>query len=76
MGERIYPIALNKYGTLAPKLTGMVLDAIFKTKYGQHQNVDEIFDSVEVLEELVSLIIGFIGHFYSNLKLVNYCVIS
>jgi hypothetical protein len=45
---------LNKYGVLAPKLTGMILDAIFITKYDQQQSVDEILKSEAVLEELVS----------------------
>jgi len=53
IAEIVYPIAFNKYGSLAPKLTGMVLDAICRTKYDQQQSVDEILKSETVLEELV-----------------------
>lgn len=51
IGEVIYPLALKKYGKHAPKLTGMLIEAILAQANGS--NLNEILNSDKTLKDLI-----------------------
>ena len=54
MGEFVYPIARNMYKTEAPKLTGMIVDALLNVKGSRATSeINEILSSVAFIMELV-----------------------
>ena len=52
LGEIIYPLAKRMYQTHAPKLTGMVIDAILKLQ--TDELIKEAITSKSIIDELVS----------------------
>ena len=54
IGEIIYPLAKRKYPEYAPKLTGMLLDALLKLQ--NDELIKQVLSSKNIIDELVSII--------------------
>lgn len=53
IGQAVYPIALGRYGTVAPKLTGMLVESIIKNTKDDKQLLNDLLSDDIILDELI-----------------------
>ena len=53
IAEAVYPIALERYGQIAPKLTGMLVESILKNTRDDNDLLNDLLGDDIILDELV-----------------------